>query len=94
MTSNSNVVVGMGISGTGIPGATTVASLVGSTGLTMSANATVSGTETLTFTPAAGATLTDILTFSTTPIYQTTEIPIGVWQQAITSAPYISVTAV
>ena len=60
----------------------------------MSANATISGTETLTFTPASGATLIDILTFSMTPVYQTTEIPIGVWQQAITSAPYISVISV
>ena len=94
MTSNSGIVVGMGVTGTGIPGSTTVASLVGSTGITMNHNASVSGTETLTFTPASGATLTDILTFSTTAIYQTTEIPIGVWQQAITSAPYISVTSV
>jgi uncharacterized phage protein gp47/JayE len=94
MTSNVGIVVGMGITGTGIPGSTTVASLVGSTGITMSANATSSATETLTFTPASGATLIDILTFSTTPIYQTTEIPIGVWQEAITSAPYISVVSV
>jgi uncharacterized phage protein gp47/JayE len=94
MTSNAGIVVGMGITGAGIPGATTVASLVGSTGITMSANATISSTETLTFTPASGATLTDILTFTTTPSYQTTEIPIGVWQQAITSAPYITVTSV
>lgn len=94
MTSNASVVVGMSITGTGIPALTTVASLVGSTGITMSANATASGTEPLTFTPAAAVTLTDILTFAMTPSYQTTEIPMGVWQQAITSAPYISVTSV
>jgi uncharacterized phage protein gp47/JayE len=94
MNSNSGVVIGMGITGAGIPGSTTVVSLVGSTGITMSANATISGTETLTFTPALAVTLTDILKFTTTPIYQTTEIPIGVWQQAITSAPYISVSSV
>lgn len=63
-----------------IPGGTTVASLVGSNEITMSANATGSDTE--------------ILTFTTTPSFQTTEIPIGVWQQAVTYASLITVNQV
>jgi hypothetical protein len=70
----------MGVVGMGIPSSTTVASLVGSTGLTLSNTSTLSATEILTFTQSA--------------VYQTTELPIKVWQQAITSASFITVIQV
>lgn len=80
MTYNSAITPGMGVSGNGIPGGTTVSTLVGSTGLTLSANATLSATELLTFTQSL--------------VYQTTEIPLEVWQQAVTSAFFITVLQV
>ena len=63
-----------------IPPSTTVTGLVGSTGITMSNSANGSATE--------------ILTFTTTPSFQTTEIPIGVWQQAVTYPSIITVIQV
>jgi hypothetical protein len=80
LTYNSDILVGMGVVGMGIPSSTTVASLVGSTGLTLSNTSTLSATEILTFTQSA--------------VYQTTELPIKVWQQAITSASFITVIQV
>ena len=82
MTYNSAITPGMGVSDGGIyiPNGTTVSSLTGGTGLILSANATGNATE--------------ILTFSQGISLQTTEIPIAVWQQAITSAPFITVNAV
>lgn len=83
MTYNSAIVTGMGVTDPlgYIPGATTVSSLVGSTGLTLSANATTTATEILTFQPASLS-------------YQTTEIAMEVWQQATTAAGYITVIQV
>lgn len=75
---NAGINVGAAVSGTGIPGGTTVASLVGTTGLTLSATATTSATELLTFVPL-------------TPALQTTEIPLNVWQQAVALVGLISV---
>lgn len=75
------IAVGMDIAGANITSGTTVASLVGSTGITMSTSVGVTATEILTFSPASLS-------------YQTTEIPIGVWQQAVTSIPYITVVPV
>ena len=49
LTSNSNMFIGMGISGTDLPSNTYITSLVGTTGLTLSANATGTITELLTF---------------------------------------------
>jgi hypothetical protein len=63
-----------------IPLSTTVSTLVGSHEITMSHNANANSTE--------------IITFITTPSYQTTEIPIGVWQQAVTYASIITVNQV
>lgn len=63
-----------------IPASTTVVSRIGSNEITMSANATGSDTE--------------ILTFTTAPSFQTTEIPIGVWQQAVTFSSLITVLQV
>lgn len=64
-----------------IPVGTTVSSLVGSTEITMSANATGNGIE--------------IITFGNPSIsFQTTEIPIGVWQQAQTFTSIITVSQV
>ena len=94
LTDNSSIEVGMDITGTGIPGGTTVTALVGTTEITISNNATASGKETLTFTPAAGATRTEILTFYQTPLYSSSDIPIGVWQQAYTTASNIQVIQV
>lgn len=45
----SDLEAGIGVSGTGIPGATTVLSIDSATQLTLSANATASGSPTLTF---------------------------------------------
>lgn len=83
LTYNSAISTGMGISdgGINIPALTTVSSLTGTTGLVMSANATGGATEILTFTPASVT-------------YQTTEIPIGVFQQAIANASLITVIQV
>lgn len=64
-----------------IPSATTVSSLVGSNEITMNHNSTGSATEIITFGNASVS-------------FQTTEIPIGVWQQAQTFASIISVTPV
>jgi uncharacterized phage protein gp47/JayE len=63
-----------------IPSGTTVSSLVGSNEITISANATGSDTE--------------ILTFTMTPSFQSIEIPIGVWQQAVTFTSLITVNQV
>ena len=49
LTSNADLFIGMPISGTGIPTGTTITSLVGTTGATMSAAATSSTTELITF---------------------------------------------
>ena len=73
--------ISMQVSGTYIPGGTTVSTRVGSTEITMSAAATGSATEILTFTNPSLS-------------YQTTEIPIGVWQKAVTSAAFITVNQV
>jgi hypothetical protein len=81
LTYNSAISPGMGISGANIPPSTTVLSLTGTTGLQMSANATANATEILTFTPASLS-------------YQTTEIPIGVFQQAVANTNLISVIQV
>ena len=86
LTYNSAISPGMFISdgGVNIPALTTVSSLTGSTGLVMSASSTN--------TPDP---VTEILTFTVpTPSFQTTEIPIGVFQQAITSASLITVIPV
>lgn len=80
LTYNSAISTGMGVSGNGILNSTTVSSLVGSTGLTLSNNSTLNATEILTFTPTLS--------------FQTTEIPLAVWQQAVTSNPYITVIQV
>lgn len=80
LTYNSDIAPGMVISGAGITLGTTVSSLVGSTGLTLSANSSLSATEILTFTPSL--------------VLQTTEIPLEVWQQAFTSTSYITVVQV
>jgi len=45
----SNIVAGMGVTGTGIPGSTTVLYVISATELLLSANATATGTVTLTF---------------------------------------------
>lgn len=73
---------GMSVSdgGINIPLGTTVSSIVGSNEITMSNNATGSDTE--------------IITFKTTPSFQSTEIPIGVWQQAVTYSSLITVNQV
>jgi len=63
-----------------IPGSTTVSSIVGSNAITIS-------------NPASGSA-TEILTFSKTPSYQNSEIPMGVWQQAFTAESIISVVTV
>lgn len=80
LTYNSAILVGMGVTDPlgYIPSSTTVASLVGSTGLTLSHNSTGSATEILTFTPASLS-------------YQTTEIAIEVFQQAIVNNNLITV---
>ena len=80
LTYNSDIIVGMAVSGANIPPATTVASLVGSNAITVNNNSTADATEIITFTP----TLT----------YQTTEIPIKVFQQAIANANLITVIQV
>jgi hypothetical protein len=49
LASTSALAVGMAVSGTGIAAGTTIAAIPGSTSLTLSANATASGTNTLTF---------------------------------------------
>jgi hypothetical protein len=64
-----------------IPSGTTVSSIVGSNQITMSANSTGSATEIITFGNSSVS-------------FQTTEIPIGVWQQAQTFASIITVTQV
>ena len=48
----TNVVVGQQVSGTGIPAGSTVVSIIPSTSITISANATATGSQTLTFTPS------------------------------------------
>lgn len=64
-----------------IPTNTTITSIVGSTQVDMSNNATGSETE--------------ILTFTISPVvFQSTEIPIGVWQQAQTFESIITVSQV
>lgn len=80
LTYNSDIIVGMGVIGAGIPAGTTVASLVDGTGLTLSMNATLSATEILTFTQSIS--------------YQTTEIALHVWQQAQTFSSIITVNQV
>ena len=80
LTYNSAIFPGMVIAGAGIMSGTTVSTLVGSTGLTLSNSSSLSQTE--------------ILTFSQFISYQTTEISLEVWQQAITSVPYITVVQV
>lgn len=64
-----------------VPSATTVASIVGSTAITMNNTAVLGATEILTF---GNSSVT----------YQTTEIPIGVWQQAQTFTSLITVNQV
>lgn len=51
--------VGLAVSGTGIPGATTVSSVDSPTQLTLSANATASGSPSLTFTLASNTDIAD-----------------------------------
>ena len=95
--SNTQILVGMGVSDgvVNIPGGTTVTGLVGTTGVTMSANATGSATESITFTPVASSSYTGLLTFTpASPALQTTEIPLDVWQQAVASTGLISVIQV
>jgi hypothetical protein len=49
LTSNADIFIGMPVTSTHLPANTTVTSLVGTTGLTLSSNATASNTELLTF---------------------------------------------
>ena len=49
MTSTTNIVAGMSVSGTGIPAGTTVATIASSSSITLSQAATVAGSPTLTF---------------------------------------------
>lgn len=77
MTYTSDLAEGMEVTGTGIPAATTIIDLASSTSIQLSADATVSATEILTFTQAV--------------VLQTTEIDINVWQQAATQVAYITV---
>lgn len=51
VTDTSILIAGMGVSGTGIPGGTTIDSITNKTTFELSANATATGTPTLTFTP-------------------------------------------
>lgn len=51
LSSTALMYVGMALAGTGIPTGTSVASVVNGTSITMSANATASGTESITFYP-------------------------------------------
>ena len=78
------IATGMGVTDghgtTNIPASTTVASLVGSTALTLNHSSSNTITETLTFTPSL--------------VLQTTTIPIAPWQQATTSAIFITVLTV
>jgi len=80
LTYNSDILVGMIVTGAGIPGGTTVSSLSGGNAVVLSANATISGSG--------------VFTFSFSPSYQTTEIPIQVWQQAVTDTSSITVNVV
>lgn len=75
------ITTSMKVTGDNIPAATTVTAIVGATGVTISNSATATATEILTFAPASLS-------------FQTTEIPIGVWQQALTSSPFITVIPV
>lgn len=83
LTYNSAIVTGMKVTDTlgYIPAATTVTGLSGSNAITISNNATGNATEILTFSPASLS-------------YQTTEIPIQVFQNAITNANIITVVQV
>ena len=95
INSTAQIAIGDVVTGTGLSGSPTVASIVDINTITLSAAATQSITTALTFTPGGSSALTTLLTFGVPSIsYQTTEIPIGVWQQAVTSAPLITVTAV
>ncbi len=49
LSSTTGLAIGMSVSGTGIPGATTILTVDSSTQITLSANATASGSVTLTF---------------------------------------------
>lgn len=80
LTYNSSILVGMAISGEGVPASTNVATLVGDTGITMSNAATESGSTLLKFTQAI--------------TYQVTAIDIEVWQQAFTIGAYVTVIIV
>lgn len=77
MTYTSGLTPGEPVTGTGIPTGTTIFSVDSPTQITLSANAT--------------ATVESILTFGKSLSFQTTEIPIAIWQQAYTQTGYISV---
>jgi len=51
LTTTAGLLVGQGVTGTGIPANTTIAAITPGTGITLSAAATTSGTPTLTFAP-------------------------------------------
>lgn len=77
LTYTDEIDIGMTVSGTGIPSATTVSSITDETHIVISNAATVSGTT--------------ILTFGESISYTTDPITIEQWQQAATVAGYITV---
>jgi Flp pilus assembly protein TadG len=99
--STTGIVVGMGITGTGIPAAATVATIVSSTSITISANATSSQTaKTLTINPgnttSGSATISSMGT--TTGIVpgmsiSGTGIPAGTTVASIASSTSITISA-
>jgi len=64
LSDTSQLIVGMAVSGTGVPASTTILSVDSSTQITMSQNATASGAQSLTFQIPAGK-LVDIFAFYT-----------------------------
>ena len=77
MTYTSSLTPGQPVTGTGIQAGTTIFSVDSATQITLSTTAT--------------ASVVSIMTFGKSLSYQTTEIPIAIWQQAATQTGYITV---
>ena len=89
LTGTTGLFAGENVSGTGIPAGTTIKAVNGSTSITLSANATVTGSQSLTTTTislSAGATVTGVQSLTASPgqwLVQTTSVgpanPAALW---------------
>jgi len=86
LANTAQLIAGMDVSGTGVPGGTTIASVDGPAQITLSANATATGAPSLTFKVAADTNV-DVFGFNDGGVLK---LQLGKWSNGTTRAPALA----